>query len=86
MKIKGIKQGKIIKMLEEINIPDGTEILVEIDTDFEQYLSSQCISEKCEFWKALEKFRQEEDLEATGIESEIFTGVRDTSPGRKVVW
>lgn len=31
MKIKGIKRGKTIELLEELNIPDGTEILVEIE-------------------------------------------------------
>ncbi len=30
MKIKGIKHGKIIKVLEEINVPDGQEIIIEI--------------------------------------------------------
>jgi antitoxin (DNA-binding transcriptional repressor) of toxin-antitoxin stability system len=30
MKIKGIKQGKTIELLEEINIPDGSEVLIEI--------------------------------------------------------
>jgi antitoxin ParD1/3/4 len=32
MKIKGIKRGQSIKLLEEINnIPDGTEILVDLE-------------------------------------------------------
>jgi len=30
MKIKGIKRGKNIEILEEINVPDGQEILIEI--------------------------------------------------------
>ncbi len=30
MKIKGIKRGKTIEVLEEINVPDGTEIVIEI--------------------------------------------------------
>jgi len=30
MKIKGIKRGKTIETLEEINVPDGAEVLVEI--------------------------------------------------------
>jgi hypothetical protein len=33
MKVKGIKQGKTIELLEDINIPNGTEITVEIDID-----------------------------------------------------
>ncbi|MEI2579979.1 hypothetical protein [Scytonema sp. PRP1] len=32
MKIKGIKRGKTIELLEQINnIPDGTEIIVELE-------------------------------------------------------
>ncbi len=30
MKIKGIKRGKTIEILEEINVPDGQEIFIEI--------------------------------------------------------
>ncbi len=30
MKIKGIKRGRTIKTLEEINVPDDAEVLVEI--------------------------------------------------------
>ena len=39
MKIRGIKRGKQIELLEEINIPDGTEIYIEVDV--EQALSEQ---------------------------------------------
>lgn len=32
MKIKGIKRGKIIELLESVNsIPDGTEIIIELE-------------------------------------------------------
>ena len=37
------------------------------------------------FWEALQKFRQENNLEAAGIEPEVFEGVRDSSPGREVI-
>lgn len=30
MKAKGIKQGKVIELLEDVNIPDGSEVFVEI--------------------------------------------------------
>ena len=30
MQIKGIKRGKIIELLEELNIPDGTEIIIKV--------------------------------------------------------
>lgn len=39
MKIKGIKRGKQIELLDEINIPDGTEIYMEVEV--EQPLSKQ---------------------------------------------
>lgn len=31
MKIKGIKRGQVIELTEAIDIPDGTEVSVEID-------------------------------------------------------
>lgn len=31
MRVKGIKQGKTIELLEDINIPDGIEVTVEIE-------------------------------------------------------
>lgn len=30
MKIKGIKQGKVIELSEDVDIPDGSEVVVEI--------------------------------------------------------
>ncbi|MBW4683231.1 MAG: DUF2281 domain-containing protein [Microcoleus vaginatus WJT46-NPBG5] len=30
MKVKGIKRGQIIELLEKINIPDGVEIVIEV--------------------------------------------------------
>jgi hypothetical protein len=39
VKIKGIKHGKNIELVEEINIPDGTEIYMEAEV--EQPLSQQ---------------------------------------------
>ena len=39
MKVKGTKRGKNIELLEEINIPDGTEVHMEVE--IEQPLSEQ---------------------------------------------
>ena len=39
LKIKGIKRGQKIELLEEINIPDGTEIYLEVE--IEQPLSQE---------------------------------------------
>jgi hypothetical protein len=44
------------------------------------------ISGESQFCKPLEKFRQEQQLEASGIEPEVFADVRDSSPGREVTW
>lgn len=33
MKIKGIKRGQTIELLEEINLPDNSEIIMEIKAD-----------------------------------------------------
>ena len=38
MKIKGIKRGQIIELLEPIDIPDGVEITIEVEV---QLLSEQ---------------------------------------------
>ncbi|MBH8564762.1 hypothetical protein I8748_21690 [Nostoc sp. CENA67] len=82
MKIKGIKRKNTIEIFQEINIPDGQEIFIEI-----LYENSQTsVNSESKFWKSLEKFRQEQELETAGIEPEIFADVRDSSPGREVTW
>lgn len=30
MKVKGVKRGQVIELLEKINIPDGVEIVIEV--------------------------------------------------------
>ncbi|MEH2007820.1 hypothetical protein [Nostoc sp.] len=77
MKIKGIKCKRTIEIFQEINIPDGQEIVIEILS--EDFITS--VSGKSQFWKCLEKFRQEQELETAGIELEVFADVRDSSPG-----
>lgn len=47
--IKGIKQGKTIELLEEIDIPDGQEILVDIQT-------------ANNFWTSLKSLRKSQKL------------------------
>ncbi len=39
VKLKGIKRGQSIELLESINIPDGVEIMMEVE--FEQPLNEQ---------------------------------------------
>ncbi len=72
MHIKGIKRGRNIEIFEDIDIPDGQEIMLAIETDKG-------------FWKSLARFRQELDSEGIWIEPEVFEGVRDSSPGREVI-
>ncbi|VXD24505.1 conserved hypothetical protein [Planktothrix serta PCC 8927] len=69
MFVKGIKRGKIIELLEEVDFPDNQEILIEI-------------TEVNDFWSALQDFRQRVDLES--IDDNIFENLRDKSPGREV--
>lgn len=44
MFVKGIKKGKIIELLEDVDFPDNQEVLVEI-------------REVKDFWSALQDFR-----------------------------
>ncbi|MBW4446054.1 MAG: hypothetical protein KME38_04010 [Spirirestis rafaelensis WJT71-NPBG6] len=81
MKIKGIKRRNSIEIFQELNIPDGQEIVIEILDE-----STIIVSGESQFWKSLEKFRQEQELEAVSIEPEVFADVRDSSPGREVIW
>ena len=69
--VKGIKKGKTIELLEEINIPDGVEILINIQT-------------VNNFWTSLEDFRNSQDFKNADFEEEIFTNLRDKTTGRNV--
>lgn len=69
MFVKGIKRGKIIELLEEIDFPDNQEILVEI-------------RQVNDFWSALQDFRQRVNLKI--IDDDTFENLRDNSPGREV--
>ena len=72
MRVRGRKRGKNIEIFEDIDIPDGEEITIAIETEGG-------------FWKSLERFRQELDSEGIWIEPDVFEGIRDSSPGREVV-
>ena len=72
MQIKGIKRGKTIEIFQEIDIPDGQEIIIY--TTYEE--STTTVNNQGKLWDNLEKFRQEEDLETAAIEPEIFADVR----------
>ena len=69
MFVKGIKRGKIIELLEDVDFPDNQEVLVEI-------------REVKDFWSALQDFRERVDLDS--IDDDTFENLRDKSPGREV--
>lgn len=69
MLVKGIKKGKTIELLEEVDFPDNEEVLVEI-------------KRVSDFWSALQDFRLRVDLDS--IDDDTFEDLRDKSPGRRV--
>ncbi|NEO53648.1 MAG: hypothetical protein F6K54_11500 [Okeania sp. SIO3B5] len=71
MLVKGIKKGKIIELLEEVNLPDNKEILIEI-------------KEVNDFWSAYQKFRAKIEQEGIIFDDNTFDNLRDKSPGREV--
>lgn len=71
MLVKGIKKGKIIELLEEVNLPDNQEILIEI-------------KEVNDFWSAYQKFRAKIEQEGITFDDHTFDNLRDKSPGREV--
>ncbi|MCT7962028.1 hypothetical protein NG791_15260 [Laspinema sp. D1] len=72
MQIKGIKKGRHIELFDNIDIPDGQEISLSIETGGE-------------FWQRLKSFRQELNAEGIWIEPDVFDGVRDSSSGQEVI-
>lgn len=71
MFVKGIKRGKIIELLEEVDFPDNQEILIEI-------------KEVDDFWSAYQKFRAKIEQEGITFDDDTFDNLRDKSPGREV--
>jgi hypothetical protein len=69
MFVKGIKKGKTIELLEELNLPDEQELLLEI-------------KQASDFWSALQDFRENVDLSAMDALND--DNLRDRSTGRDV--
>ena len=69
MLVKGIKKGKTIELLEEVDFPDNEELLMEI-------------REVKDFGSALQDFIQRVDL--ASIDDDSFDNLRDKSTGRDV--
>lgn len=84
MKVKGIKRGQTIELVEAIDIPDGTEVSVEIDD--RQLLTPEQFQRKlAAFYNSLEDQEAIEALAATlaSIDAEeremlaLYYGSRD---------
>ena len=90
MKIQGIKKGKIIELLEEIDIPDGEKVTISIKTSKElaKGNTKDDNGSQLNFGESILKFREKYNLEENGIDSaeEFLEGVRDQSTGREVSW
>jgi cellobiose PTS system EIIB component len=71
-----VEQGGSVELTRS-----GKPVVVLIST--EEY--DQLRSGKTSFWEALQRFRQQLELEKIDIEPEIFEGIRDKSPGREVI-
>ena len=69
--IKGIKKGKTIELLEEIDIPDGEEILINI-------------KKVNDFWSSLEEFKKSKLFKNIDFVEEDFTDLRERSTGRNI--
>jgi antitoxin component of MazEF toxin-antitoxin module len=88
MKVRGIKRGQTIELIEAIDIPDGTEVSVEIDE--RKLLTPEQFQKKVEdFFNTPRDQEAIEDLAATlaTMEAEeremleLFWGSRDEQTG-----
>lgn len=66
MFVKGIKKGKTIELLEEVNFPDNQEVLVEI-------------REIHDFWSDYQEFRKKIEQEGIIFDDDDFANLRDKS-------
>jgi len=79
MQIKAIKRGQNLEILENLDIPDGQVVSIEIL----EYRTSQ---EKGKFGDSLEDFRSRYNIAELDLDIDaIFTDVRNQSLGREVV-
>lgn len=71
-----VEQGDSVELTRS-----GKPVAVLIST--EKY--DQLRLGKTNLWEALQRFRQQLELENIDIEPEIFEGIRDESPGREII-
>lgn len=81
-------QEQLTKIIREVE--DGTPVEITRDDkpvaiviSIEEY--NRLIGVNSSFWKSLEKFYQEIDLEEADISAKIFDEVRDKGQGREVI-
>lgn len=78
MQIIAIKRGHTLEISENLDIPDGQSVRIEI-------IDAQINPKKGKFGDKLEQFRRQHDIAELDIDIDaIFGDVRDKSPGREM--
>ncbi|MCC3404820.1 MAG: hypothetical protein JGK17_04360 [Microcoleus sp. PH2017_10_PVI_O_A] len=73
----------VARLLEKTK--ELTKVSAELSEIIAKIEKERQIDEPHNFWEAIQNFRQKNNLEAAGIEAEVFEGLRDSAPGREVV-
>jgi hypothetical protein len=78
MHITAIKRGQTLEISENLDIPDGQEVRIEI-------IYTQSNDNNGKFGNSLEEFRRQHNIAELDIDIDaIFGDVRDKSSGREV--
>ena len=62
MEYQGIKKGKVIELLEEMDIPDGEEVTIILQREKDN-------QKELNFGESILKFREKHNLEENGIDA-----------------
>lgn len=80
MQITAIKRGQTLEISENLEIPDGQSILIEI-------VDNNINKQKGYFGENLEEFRRQNNIAELDIDVDaIFADVRDKTTGSEVNW
>jgi hypothetical protein len=76
MEYQGIKKGKVIELLEEMDIPDGEEVTIILQREKDN-------QKELNFGESILKFREKHNLEENGIDAtdDFLEGVRSRLGG-----
>ncbi|MEC4818408.1 MAG: hypothetical protein SAK29_34825 [Scytonema sp. PMC 1069.18] len=78
MQITAIKRGQTLEISENLDIPDGQAVRIEI-------IDARINHKKGKFGDNLEEFRHRHNIAELDIDVDaIFEDIRDKSPGREV--